>query len=38
MRHVKIRGPGDVDTARFTAWVEEAVTLNAEKGDPTKVR
>ena len=38
MRHVKIRGPGDVDMARFTAWVKEAVTLNAEKGDPTKAR
>jgi hypothetical protein len=24
--------------ARFTAWVKEAVALNAEKGDPTKAR
>ncbi|MCD6020388.1 MAG: hypothetical protein K0R20_98 [Actinomycetia bacterium] len=38
MRHVKIRGPEDVDKARFTAWVKEAVSLNAEKGDPTKAR
>jgi hypothetical protein len=38
MRHVKLTSPGDVDAKRFTAWVKEAVTLNAEKGDPTKGR
>ena len=38
MRHVKIRGPEDVDKARFTAWVKEAVELNVAKGDPTKAR
>ena len=38
MRHVKIRSAEDVDLARFTAWVEEAVALNDSKGDPTKAR
>lgn len=38
MRHVKIRSAEDVDLARFTAWVEEAVALNDSKGDPTEAR
>lgn len=38
MRHVKIRSAEDVDLARFTAWVKEAVALNDTKGDPTKAR
>jgi hypothetical protein len=38
MRHVKIRSAEDVDLARFTAWVEEAVALNDSRGDPTKAR
>ena len=38
MRHVKLASAEDVDEKRLTAWVKEAVTLNAEKGDPTKGR
>ena len=38
MRYVMLIGPDDLDAKRFTAWVKEAVSLNAEEGDPTKGR
>jgi len=38
MRHVKLASAEDIDQERFSAWVREAVALNAEKGDPTKGR
>jgi hypothetical protein len=38
MRHMKIESAEDVDKAQFTAWVQEAVRLNTEQGDPTKAR
>ena len=38
MRHVKLTSPDAVDPERFRAWVEEAVALNSQKGDPTKGR
>ncbi|MGH7541586.1 MAG: DUF1801 domain-containing protein [Gemmatimonadota bacterium] len=38
MRHVAISDPADVNEARFSAWVKQAVELNASRGDPTKPR
>jgi hypothetical protein len=38
MRHTKIESAEDVDQPQFTAWVQEAVRLNAAQGDPTKAR
>lgn len=38
MRHLKLTGPGQLDTDRLAAWVGAAVALNATKGDPTKRR
>mgnify|MGYP001829200590 CR=1 FL=1 len=36
MRHVKLAGMADVDQETFAGYVKQAVTLNLEKGDPTK--
>jgi hypothetical protein len=36
MRHVKVTGPEAVRAEAFTAFVRQALRLNAEKGDPTK--
>jgi hypothetical protein len=36
MRHVKLAGLEDVDDEAFAAYVQQAVALNLEKGDPTK--
>jgi hypothetical protein len=36
MRHVKLTGTADIDKEAFGAYVKQAVTLNLEKGDPTK--
>jgi hypothetical protein len=36
MKHLKIPAPGTFDRAVLTAFVKQAVTLNAQKGDPTR--
>ena len=36
MRHVKLTSLQDIDDEAFTAFVNQAVELNLEKGDPTK--
>ena len=36
MRHIKLSSPADVNKSAITAFVKQAVKLNAEKGDPTK--
>ena len=36
MRHVKLAGLEDIDDEAFAAYVQQAVALNLEKGDPTK--
>lgn len=38
MKHVKIKQPADIDRRQFTAWVKQAIKLNAVEGDPTKRR
>ncbi|MGH2473688.1 MAG: DUF1801 domain-containing protein [Candidatus Limnocylindrales bacterium] len=38
MRHLKLTGPGQLDTGRLASWVGQAVALNAANGDPTKRR
>lgn len=35
MRHVRVASTADVRRSQFTAWVKEAVRLNAAKGNPT---
>jgi hypothetical protein len=37
MRHVKLASLEDVDEALFTDLIRQAVRLNQQKGDPTKV-
>jgi hypothetical protein len=37
MRHLKLASLEDVDEALFTDLVRQAVRLNQQKGDPTKV-
>jgi hypothetical protein len=36
MRHVKLTNLDDVDQGAFTDFVNQAVSLNLSKGDPTK--
>jgi len=36
MRHVKLTSLADINKTAITAFVKQAVRLNAEKGDPTK--
>ena len=36
MKHVTLRRPEDLDREQLSAWVREAVRLNAEKGTPTR--
>ena len=36
MRHVKLAGLEDINDEAFAAYVQQAVALNLEKGDPTK--
>ena len=36
MKHLKIPAPGTFDGPALTAFVKQAVALNAAKGDPTK--
>jgi hypothetical protein len=36
MRHVKLTSVKDINEQAFSAFVRAAVTLNKEKGDPTK--
>ena len=38
MRHVTITAPDQMRPDVFTAWVRQAVALNAAKGDPTRNR
>lgn len=38
MAHVAIRSAAEIDETRFTAFLRQAVQLNAEKGNPTKRR
>jgi hypothetical protein len=36
MRHLKLMGPNDLDERQLVRFVKNAVTLNRQKGDPTK--
>jgi len=36
MRHVKLNNPDEIDAAALADFVQQAVELNLERGDPTK--
>jgi hypothetical protein len=36
MRHVSLKSPEDIDEKLFADFIQQAIDLNAKKGDPTK--